>query len=116
VNNLGKAKSVTLNASGTGTLSLGPDDSPGLATWNIDALLWGTVRGGVDAAGHAPIPRIKIYQDSADPSGLQAQSYDGSFGSAAGTLILVRGSKLIAVWTGGQSGDIASLTVTGTTS
>lgn len=114
-NGLNKSNSVTLDASGNGTLRLGPDISRGPATWNLDGLLWGTTRGGVAAAGLAPIPRVQVFLDQADPSGLQAQSYDGSFGDAPGTLALNRGSTLIATWTGGQAGDIASLTVTGTT-
>jgi hypothetical protein len=111
---LNKSSQVVLDATGGGQCQLGPASNAGKATWNVDALLWGTVRAGVSAAGKAPIPRIQIYLDQTDPSGLQAQSYDGSFGSAGGALALNRGSNLIAVWTGGQAGDTASFTVTGT--
>lgn len=110
---LNKSATVTLTAAG-GQCSLGPASNAGKPTWHVDALLWGTVRSGVQAAGKAPIPRIQVFLDQTDASGLQAQSYDGSFGSAGGALTLNRGSNLIAVWTGGQAGDVASFTVTGT--
>lgn len=110
---LGKAKSVTFDASGNGTAQFGPGDSQGPQTWVIDALIWKTTRAGVSAAGKAPIPRIEVYLDSTDPSNVQAQSYDGSFGSASGTATVVGNQQIIAVWTGGQSGDIGTITVTG---
>lgn len=111
VANLNAAKSVTLDATGSGTLTLGPEDQPGTQIWNIDGLLWSSQASRI---GKAPIPRIQIYQDIVGPSNAQAQSYDGSFGSAGGSLALQRGSRLVAVWTGGQAGDVLSLTVTGT--
>lgn len=109
-NQLNKAGQVTLNASGAGQVSLGPSVSAGPARWTVDALLWQTSRPGV-----APIPRIQVFLDNTDASGLQCQSYDGSFGSASGTVSVSRGSNLIAVWTGGQAGDVASISVTGVT-
>lgn len=114
MSNLGKAASITLDASGNGTLKFGPsDNNRGPQTWILDALLWKTTRAGAPAAGKAPIPRIEVYLDSTDENNVQARSYDGSFGSAAGTATLVGNQQIIAVWTGGQSGDVATLTVTG---
>lgn len=106
---LNKSASVTLDATGAGTARIGPSSSPGSPNWTLDALLWATTRPGT-----APIPRIQVYIDQTDPSGLQVQSYDGSFGSASGSIYVPRGSNLIAVWTGGQSGDVASISLTGT--
>lgn len=108
MNTLSRGVTITLGAGGSGTAEIGPG-AGGPPTWEVDALLWSTSRPGV-----APIPRIQIYLDSQDANGLQCQSYDGSFGSGSGALTLSRGSKLIAVWSGGQAGDTASLTVTGT--
>lgn len=104
---LNTSASVTLTAAGAGSVSLGPSQR-GRARWYVDALLWTTSRPGV-----APVPRIQVYLDQQDASGLQAQSYDGSFGSASGTLQVTRPSNIIAVWTGGQAGDVCSITVTG---
>jgi hypothetical protein len=114
VSNLGKAGTVTLDASGNGTVTFGPsDNNRGPQTWDVTALIWNTTRGGVSAAGQAPIPRIQVFVDSTALDNVQAQSYDGSFGSAHGSATLVGNQQIIAIWTGGQAGDIASLTVTG---
>lgn len=111
---LGKSASVTLDASGAGTVRFGPaDNNRGPQTWVIDAFLWETSRSGSSAAGLAPIPRVQIYIDTTDPANKRCQSYDGSFGSAHGTETIVGNQQVVAVWTGGQSGDIATLTVTG---
>jgi len=109
---LNKAASVVLDAAGNGRATLGPASSAGKPTWNVDALLWRL--DPKTRRGKSPIPTIEIFLDNEDASGSQCQSYDGSFGSAGGSLQLNRGSLLIAVWTGGQAGDIASFTVTGT--
>jgi hypothetical protein len=39
--------------------------------------------------------------------------YDGSFSVATGDQMLSRGSHIIAVWSGGQAGDRATLTANG---
>ena len=106
--NLAATSSVTMGASLTATTSVGPDDGKGPANWAIDTVLWQTTRPGV-----APVPRLQVYQDSTDPGGIQVNSYDGSFGQAVGELTISRGNKIIAVWTGGQAGDVCSITVTG---
>lgn len=100
--------SVTLNASGAGTISLGPDSSRGPANWHVTGVIVQTSR-----PGQAPIPRVVVYLDTQDPSGTQGLSYDGSFAQGACDLNLSRGQSLICVWSGGQSGDTASFTVTG---
>lgn len=112
---LGKSASITFGASGGGTASLGPADGTnrGPKTWNVQGLIWNTTRAGASAAGQAPIPRIQIFLDSTDLTNVQAQSYDGSFGSAHGAATLVGNQQIIAVWTGGQAGDIGTITVTG---
>ena len=110
--NLNASASVTLDASGAGTVTLGPGSQPGTQVWNVDGLLW--TQNNAARIGKTPIPRIVIYQDTASPSNLQAQSYDGSFGSASGSLTLQKGAALIAVFTGGQAGDSLAFTVTGT--
>lgn len=105
---LNTAGSVTLSAAGAGTVSLGPDSARGPANWRVSGVIVQTTR-----PGQAPIPRVQVYLDQQDPSGSQGLSYDGSFAQGACDLNLSRGQQLICSWTGGQSGDVASFTVTG---
>ncbi len=107
--NLNEARTVTLDATGSGTIKIGPDDSRGPATWSIDGVIIQTNRPGV-----APIPRVQVWLDQQIPASSQGLSYDGSFAQGSVTLTIGRGQQLIAQWSGGQAGDIASFTVTGT--
>ena len=98
--------SVTLDATGAGQISLGPDSGP--ANWRVTSVITQTNR-----PGQAPVPRIQLYLDAVDPANSLGLSYDGSFGQASGDQQLSRGSHIIAVWSGGQSGDRATMTVNG---
>lgn len=98
--------SVTLDGTGAGQISLGPDQGP--PNWRVTSIIIQTNR-----RGQAPIPAVQLYLDSVAPSNSIGLSYDGSFGQASGEQQLVRGQHIIAVWSGGQAGDIASLTVNG---
>lgn len=105
--------SVTLNAAGGGQVGLGPG-SPGQSSanrWEVDNVVWQTTRPGI-----APVPTIQIYLASVTPAQSQVVDYDGSFGSASGSVTVPNGLQLFAVWTGGQAGDVATLTATGTKS
>lgn len=107
---LNESASVTLDASGNGTATIGPNTAKGPATWTVSGVILTTSRPGV-----APIPRCAVYLDQTNASGLQGISYDGSFNQgAASDLEMSRGQNLIAVWTGGAAGDTANITVTGT--
>jgi hypothetical protein len=106
---LNLAGQATLSAAGAGTVSLGPQQSAGPANWDITGVVLLSSRPGV-----SPIPKASVYLDTIDANGLQGVSYDGSFAQGAvRNLLLRRGSLLIAVWSGGLSGDIVSMTVTG---
>lgn len=106
---LNTAVSVTLNAAGAGTATIGPGNA-GPPYWSLDTVLLTTSR-----PGQAPVPRAMLYLDVVSPGNLQGITYDASFGqAAAGSLKLSRGQVLIAVWSGGQVGDVASITVIGT--
>lgn len=108
---LNTAASVVLNATGSGTVELGPA-TQGPPYWSLDTVLLTTNR-----PGQAPVPRAMVYLDVVSPGNLQGITYDASFGQAsADGLKLGRGQKLIAVFSGGQVGDVASLTVVGTKS
>jgi hypothetical protein len=100
--------SVTLNASGTGTVSLGPDSARGPATWRVDGVILQTNR-----PGQAPIPRAVVYLDEEATERAQGLSYDGSFAQGRCNLTVTRGQKLVCTWTGGQAGDQAVMTLTG---
>lgn len=105
---LGIGRSVTLNASGAGTITLGPDSGRGPATWHVDGVIIQTTRPGT-----APIPRAQVYLNEATADNSQGLSYDGSFAQGSCDLTLARGEVLICVWAGGQSGDVATMTITG---
>lgn len=101
--------SVTLDATGSGTVTLGPS-SGGPQTWEISGVVLQTSR-----PGQAPIPRAQVYVDDESPGSSRGLTYDGSFanGVVTGALVITRGQEVLAVWTGGQAGDIATMTVNG---
>lgn len=99
---------ITLNASGGGTATLGPDSSRGPANWHVTGVIVQTNRPGL-----APVPRVVVYLNEQSASGTQGLSYDGSFAQGSCDLMVTRGQSIICVWSGGQSGDQASLTLTG---
>jgi hypothetical protein len=99
---------ITLDASGGGTATLGPSSATGPANWHVTGVIVQTNR-----PGEAPVPRVVVYLDQQSASGTQGLSYDGSFAQGSCDLKLSRGQNLICVWSGGQSGDQASLTLTG---
>jgi hypothetical protein len=104
----GASKSVTLGASGSGSVTLGPDAGRGPATWHVDGVIIQTTRPGV-----APIPRAQVYLGNAVAGNSQGLSYDGSFAQGSCDLTLARGETLTCQWTGGQAGDVATMTLTG---
>lgn len=101
----------TANASGAVTVTLGPADVRGAAAWNVTRI---QIRNKNAARrGKPPIPTCNVYLDSEDASGLIDGTYDGSFDFSECDLDLSRGQSLIAVWSGGQAGDVMELSVTG---
>lgn len=100
-------RTVTLDASGAGRITVGPDVK-GPPEWHVTGVIIQTNRPGA-----APIPRAAVYRDTQDANGVQGLTYDGSFASGSCDLTLVRGQVLICQWTGGQAGDQASFTISG---
>ena len=90
----------------TGTVELGPDD--GAPFWNVTKMMVFTSRPGV-----APIPRCTVYLDEQSSRGRQGSTYDGSDDESDCDIDVSRGQHLVAVWTGGQVGDTATLSLTG---
>lgn len=105
---LNKAVTVTLNASGSGTATLGPDAGRGPANWSVDGVILQTNR-----PGQAPVPRAVVYLDDQSSGSTQGLTYDGSFAQGRCNILVVRGQQIIVTWTGGQAGDTATVTVTG---
>lgn len=105
---LNKAVTIVLDASGSGTAKLGPTFGP--ATWHV---LSTQVR--TSQPGKGLIPQCALYRGTQDSNGYIDTSYDGSADSCDIPYDLIQGSQAIAVWTGGNPGDVATLAVVGTT-
>lgn len=103
---LNAAAHVVLGADRSGRLELGPDS--GAPYWTVKRVVVGTDRPGL-----APVPELSLYLDTEDSSGLQDSTYDGSKNASDVDIDMSRGQHLIAVWTGGQAGDTAHLSVSG---
>lgn len=99
---------TTLDAAGAGRVELGPDSGP--PYWNVTKVVVTT-----DRPGQAPVPECSVYLDAEDANGLQDSTYDGSRDATDVDIDVQRGQHLIAVWSGGQAGDVATLSVTGWT-
>lgn len=105
---LNRSVDTVLGADGSGRVELGPDSGP--PYWTVTK-----VNVFTDRPGLAPVPQCSVYLDSEDASGLQDSTYDGSKDATEMDVDVQRGQHLIAVWTGGQAGDRATLSVTGWT-
>lgn len=103
---LNVSASTVLNASGGGRVELGPDR--GVPYWNVTKYLVKTSRPGL-----APVPACSVYVDFEDPDHEQDSTYDGSKDASDADIDLSRGQHIIAVWSGGQAGDTATLSLTG---
>lgn len=97
-------KSVTLDATGSGSVTLGPDSGP--PVWNISKIVVKTSR-----PGQAPVPSFELLDDQGRNLGL---TYDGSFDeSDFGGYIITRGQTITGSWSGGASGDQATMYIYG---
>lgn len=105
---LNAAKTTTLDGSGGGRVTLGPDGVKGPANWQVSGVILKT-----DRPGEAPVPRAEVYIDRVSPECLQGITYDGSFATGRCDFGIARGQTVIVVWAGGQAGDEASVTITG---
>lgn len=105
---LSAADVVTFDGSGGGRVTLGPSGVKGPANWQVTGVILKTSR-----PGEAPVPRAEVYIDRVSPECLQGITYDGSFAPGRCNFTIARGQTVIVVWAGGQSGDEASVTLTG---
>jgi hypothetical protein len=108
---LNDSVTVTANAAGAATATIGPDSAKGPARWNVTRI---AVRNDAAARrGQPPIPTCNVYVDSEAPDNLVDGTYDGSFDFADCDLDLNRGQVLLAIWAGAQAADRLTLSVTG---
>lgn len=98
---------VTLNAQGTGQVSLGPDQ--GQPYWHVTGVVLQTNRPNA-----SPVPVCQIYLDDPTAGSSLGLTSNGSWKTASCDQMLSRGQHIIAVWTGGQAGDVATMTLSGT--
>lgn len=110
---LNAAVTVTANASGAATATIGPDSGRGPARWSVTTV---GVRNELAARrGQPPIPACNVYQDEESAANWLSGTYDGSFDVDSEVRVeLGRGQVIVAVWAGAQSGDRLTLSVTGT--
>lgn len=100
--------SVTLDGTGAGTASLGP--SFPRESWTVQV-------ASVSASTNVKEATAKVY---AGPQAAQPWFADGTTWGSTGdstssfSAPVYLGSKVIAVWSGGDAGAIATLVVTGT--
>lgn len=99
---LNEGKSVTL-AGGAGQVELGPN---GLEQWKVTAV-------AVITSTNTAEPTAKVYVDTVSPTAFLSGTYTGSNDSSNENVLLRQGQKLICVWSGGDSGATATLSVWG---
>lgn len=97
---------TVLDASGNGRAVIGPTFGP--ATWHVVVT---SVR--TSQPGQGNIPQCVLYRGTEDANGYIDTTYDGSADACDTPYDLVQGSQVIAVWTGGNPGDTATLSVKG---
>lgn len=104
---LNVSASTTLNGSGNGTVSLGPA-IPGV-TWYpaTAAVIVNPVSGSV-------VSQFFLYQGPAGSTNFLGGTYTGDNNSTDVSVTLYTGQILTGVWTGGNPGATATLSLSGT--
>jgi hypothetical protein len=95
---------ATVPASGTATVTIGPN---GIERWNISNI-------SVIATTATSEPTAKVYVDSIDPTHFIGGTFTGSNDSSDQTVVLLQGQKIICVWTLADVGARVTLSVYGT--
>lgn len=109
---LNRSVTVTANAAGAATATLGPDNGRGAPEWRVTRYV---VRNETLARrGQPPIPSCNVYAPSGQevPDDLLDCTYDGSFDAGDCDVTLGRGQAFAAVWAGAQAGDRLTLSLT----
>lgn len=96
---------VTLNGSGAGFVTCAPD---GMTEWEIRAAHVATTSGPTDGS------ECKVYRGAVFPHRQLAETAQGGGDVFDFPAALRPGDTLIAVWSSGQPGDVATLNLSGT--
>ena len=101
--------SVVLDGSGNGSVQLGPQ---------IAGTSWQPAAAGVLVApvSSAVVSQFKLYLGQPQPQNFLGGSYTGDNNSAGLSVTLYPGQVITGVWTGGNPGATATLTLSGTQS
>lgn len=102
---LDRTAAVVLNSSGGGFVTVTPD---ALTTWDVRQAQVSTTSGPTDPS------YAFLYRDAVLPHRLIAQTSQGGGDSISFDALLQPGDLLICVWSNGDAGDVAHLTLTGT--
>jgi hypothetical protein len=100
-------KSVTLNASGNGTVTLAPDS---FRTWIVETINVRTSQGPTQT----PIPQVTVYLGSEGDGQILAQTWNGSRSTATGSTRVQPSQPLIIKWENGRPGSTATASIFGT--
>ena|ERR1700761_4645047 len=97
--------SVTLDANGQGTVTLGPAKPN--ERWEIQSV-------AVSVSSNTNEPMAKCYRDIVSQTALIGGTYSGSFDyDSAFNYTVFPGRKLVVQWTGGDIGATASVRISG---
>lgn len=96
------AESVTLDASGAGSVTLAPRG----CDWRIDLTT-------VTTSTSTSTPVATLYTGSISESNLLEATYDGSQDTSDTTHWVLAGEQLVCAWTGGDAGARATVRVSG---
>jgi hypothetical protein len=102
---LNTSGSVVLNAQGAGTVRL--QNNKPFQKWKIDRL-------AVTTTTNTNEPQVKVYLDSVSEGNLLDGTYTGSNDSTDINTSLLTGQSLVVVWSGGDSGAVATASIYGT--
>lgn len=104
---LNVSASVVLDGSGNGQVQIGPV---------IAGVSWKVTAEGVlvQPTSTTVVSQFKLYLGAAQPGNFLGGSYTGDNNSASIPAILYPGQVLTGVWSGGNPGATATLTLTGT--
>jgi hypothetical protein len=100
---LNTSGTVKLSAAGAGTVTLAPT---GLENWHV-------TRVAVTVTTNVLEPVARVYIGSVAPGNLLAGTYTGSLDSSDEDQYVSPGQPLLCVWTGGDAGATATLSVFG---
>lgn len=98
---------VTLDASGNGTLTLAPE---GFRMWRVTTM---NVRTS-QAPTATPVPQCTVYLGAQGFGNIVSQTWMGNRSTATGNLLVQPSQPLIFSWENGVAGSVATASIYGT--